>query len=339
MKKRVFFYAHVNNLSLFTYTGFYQTDIQILKDLGYEVYTTNSIFDFVKFWKYEITFIYFWTWGLFPAIISKIYRKKVYFTGGIDNLDKKLNNSLVNYAKHKFFFKFCTKFSDGNIIVSQSDIYNINNTGFEISNLSLVEHVIDFDRYKYCNEPKEDIFTTISWMGTVGNATRKGVDKLIYIFSEFSKINPNYKLIIIGSSGLGSEYLINIVNELDLTDKIFFTGAISENEKIKYLKRSKFYFQLSKYEGFGLAPIEAMAAGNIIIHSGNGGLKYTIGNIGFKFDIDKSNSELAVKLNEIIIDENFEKIVECGIEHIESKYSYDIRRNKIDEIINGKFNG
>jgi glycosyltransferase involved in cell wall biosynthesis len=339
MKKRVFFYAHVENLDLFTYTGFYQIDVQILKNLGYDVYTTNSILDFLKFYKYEITFIYFWTWGLFPAILSKLFGKKVYFTGGIDSLDKELNNSKINYNKHKFFFKLCTIFSDGNIIVSESDINNIKKTGFKINNSWLVPHVIDFEKYKYCNEIKEDIFTTISWMGTEGNVVRKGVDKLICIFNELSKTNPTYILIIIGTKGPGSEYLENIVKKFNLSDKIVFTGALSEIEKISYLKRSKMYFQLSKYEGFGLAPIEAMAAGNVIIHSGNGGLNYTIRNLGFKLDINKSNHQLSVEVNEIIDNMTSPKIVEIGIEHIKNNYSYEIRLNKINKIINNSFNG
>lgn len=339
MKKRVFFYAHVNNLDLFSYTGFYQTDIQILSDLGFEVHTTNSIFDFLKFWKYDVTFIYFYTWGVFPAIISKLFRKKVYFTGGIDNLDQELNCSKLNYNKHKIFFKFCTMLADVNIIVSQSDINNINKTGFVINNLVLVPHVIDFDKFKYCDESKTDIFTTISWMGTDGNVKRKGVDKLIYLFNELSKTNPTYKLIIIGSPGQGSEYLENIVKELNLTNKIVFTGAISESEKIRYLKSSKMYFQLSKYEGFGLAPIEAMAAGNIIVHSGNGGLKYTIGDLGYKLDIEKPNDQLSFEVNEIMTNSSLPKIVQIGIEHIKNNYSYHIRRDKINQIINNNFNG
>lgn len=339
MKKKVFFYSNVKNLDLFSYTGFYQIDIQILKDIGYEVHTTNSILDFLKYWEYETTFIYFWTWGLFPAILSKLFGKKVYFTGGIDILDSKITTSAKRYNLYKLFFKLCTVFSDGNIIVSQSDIYNISKTGLAIANLYLVEHVIDFEMYRYKKELKEDICTTISWMGTAGNVKRKGVDKLIYVFNELSKTNLTYKLIIIGSPGPGREYLENIVKVLNLADKVVFTGAISELEKVNYLKKSKFYFQLSKYEGFGLAPIEAMAAGNIIIHSGNGGLKYTIGDFGYKVDIDKSNEELSMKVNEIIANMTLPIIVERGIEHIRSNYSYHIRRDKLNKIINNIFNG
>ena len=53
-------------------------------------------------------------------------------------------------------------------------------------------------------------------------------------------------------------------------------GEVSEEDKINLLKRSKYYFQLSLYEGFGLAALEALCADNILIHSGKGGLANSI---------------------------------------------------------------
>ena len=57
--KRILFYSSVNSLELFKTQKFYQIDISILKDLGYDVLLSNRIFDSLLFWKYDILFSYF----------------------------------------------------------------------------------------------------------------------------------------------------------------------------------------------------------------------------------------------------------------------------------------
>lgn len=62
-------------------------------------------------------------------------------------------------------------------------------------------------------------------------------------------------------------FIQSIINKYGLNDSIELIGEVSEEEKIAFLKRSKYYFQLSLYEGFGLAALEALCASNILIHS------------------------------------------------------------------------
>ena len=69
-----------------------------------------------------------------------------------------------------------------------------------------------------------------------------------------------------------SDLLEQLIQKLKITNKVIFTGEIEEDKKITLLKNNRYYFQLSTYEGFGIAALEALAAGNIVIHSGKGGL-------------------------------------------------------------------
>ena len=46
MHKRILFYSSVSDLSFFNTQKFYQIDINILKDLGFTVETTNKKCDF-----------------------------------------------------------------------------------------------------------------------------------------------------------------------------------------------------------------------------------------------------------------------------------------------------
>ena len=111
----------MNSLELFKTQKFYQIDISILKDLGYDVLLSNRIFDSLLFWKYDILFSYFYRYSFFAALLAKCFGKKTYFTGGIDSLDSDYA-SAFNYKIQALFFKLCYWVADSCIIVSQSDL-------------------------------------------------------------------------------------------------------------------------------------------------------------------------------------------------------------------------
>lgn len=326
MGKKILFYSSVKDQGLFNTQSFYKTDIQILKDIGYQVKTTNKIFDFIFFWEYNVAFIYFYRFGLVPAIISRVFKKLVIFTGGIDALDKEYMKGNKGYIIQCILFKLCYFFSNKCIIVSTSDRNNIlkllkSNT----KKLKYIPHVIDIN-HTFTEIPKEQFITTISWMGTIANVKRKGVDKLIYIFYEFKKIRSDFKLIVIGSLGEGFEYLESIIRRLNLSNDIIFTGSINENEKVFYLEKSKYYFQISEYEGFGIAAIEGLFLGNIVFHSNKGGLQDTVGKYGIICENPYDYHSIAKKLNEVENDyENYRSFIEKGIMHVKDNFSYQTR--------------
>jgi glycosyltransferase involved in cell wall biosynthesis len=236
----------------------------------------------------------------------------------------------------KWFFKLSTVLSDANIIVSPTDLENIQRTNIKYSNITLIPHVINFERYQYdvSKVQKENIITTIVWMETKENVIRKGVDKLLYSYKELLKYDDTFKLIIIGSEGVGTEYLKNLAKEIDVFDKVIFTGRIEESEKIDYLKRSKFYFQLSMYEGFGIAAIEALAAGNLVVHSGKGGLGYTIGSKGIQVEDTSDYKSIGLLLTEINKNySNYSDFIQEGISHIQYNFSYDSRKKNIRNVL------
>lgn len=107
-------------------------------------------------------------------------------------------------------------------------------------------------------------------MGDEGNVVRKGVDKALQIFAELKKIPEfvDYRFVIIGRKGEGEVLVRSIIDKYNLKGSVELKGEVSEEDKINLLKQSKYYFQLSLYEGFGLAALEALCANNIIIHSG-----------------------------------------------------------------------
>jgi len=339
-KKRVLFYSSVKNKRMFSIQGFYHTDIQILKENGFQVLLSNHFWDFFFFWKYDMTFIYFYRFGLFPAIISNFFLKKVYFTGGIDNLDIDYAGKR-KYFIQKIFFKLCNLFSDSCIIVSKADLKNIESiykNKRTPKNLELSFHVIDFESYRYTfNNEKKKIMTTIAWMQKEENVFRKGVDKTVDVFESLRKMDNDWKLIIIGPKGEGSRIIEKLIKEKGIEDSVFLTGQVSEEEKINILKTSKIYLQLSTYEGFGIAAIEALAAGDIVFHSGRGGLKDGIANFGVEVRNLSDSLQIANLINSTLkFDSNqeYEEFISNGISYVEQNFSYKVRKAQLKKILN-----
>lgn len=334
-KKIILFYASVKDKELFHIQRFYQIDIELLKNLGYSVNLSNKVLDFCFFWKYDISFIYFYRFGLFTAILSKLFFKKVFFTGGIDSLEHNATTH-KDYLLQKIFFKLCLLFSDKCILVSTSDENNVKKiyNGKLPDKTYLSFHTIDVEKFAVDDlSKKETIFSTIAWMGSKENVYRKGIDKSLIIFKNLIQKKEYFlaKLYIIGKEGEGSEYLRKLCIDMKISDNVIFTGNIKEEDKIELLKRSKCYFQLSSFEGFGIAAIEALAAKNIVIHSGRGGLNETMRCYGIKVDI-ASNLENQI---ETIYDQlsNFNsELLTIAQKHIQDNYSNFKRQKDFEKI-------
>lgn len=290
MGKRIIFYSSIKDKSLFNTQKFYQIDILILKDLGYNVILSNKIMDAFKFWKYDIVFGYFFRYSFFFILIAKIFGKQSYLTGGIDALDLNYAGKKAYYIQ-KIFFKLCYWITTKCIIVSREDLKHVEEiVGNNKSRIAYSEHTIDtsmFIRGRKLSE-KERCFVTVGWQGTEGNVKRKGIDKALILFSSLKQKQEfaNSKILILGRNGSGTLFLQRLIEKLGLKDSVIITGEVSEEEKISYLKNNKYYFQLSDYEGFGIAALEALIAGDIVIHSGKGGLNNHIYDNHIKVNID-----------------------------------------------------
>lgn len=336
MKKQVLFYSSVKSKRMFAIQSYYRNDIQILRELGYQVLLSNSIFDFFCFWKYDIAYLFFYRYSLLCALTAKLFLKKVYFTGGIDYLDEDFATRKQRNAQI-LLFKLCYLLSDTNIIVSNSDKENIKKVynGRFPKKCKLNFHVVNTDNliYKGSFSSKKRYFLTLAWMVKRDNVFRKGIDKSLRIFAKVVNSCPDFQFIIAGPEGEGSQYVQELINSLNLKEHVFLLPAISEKHKKQLLQESMFYFQLSSYEGFGIAAAEALAAGNILIHSGRGGLSDAAGGFGYIFDINDENS-----IADFLIEQCTQKTITNSTmheatEYVQSHFSHENRKQFLQNTI------
>ena len=264
-----------------------------------------------------------------PAYRSQKFR----FTH--DDLDKNYA-SRRRYIVQRYFYILCYWVSNSCIIVSQADMKNVLRVLAKKGKLTFSEHTIEIDKFVInAFEEKDKLFSTIVWMGNENNVKRKGVDRALKVFSHLKKYKQfeDYKFIIIGKKGEGTAYLLDLINKYMLSESVYFTDEISEEEKINFLKRSKYYFQLSEYEGFGLAALEALASKNIVIHSAKGGLTNPIFSAGIHFNIDENPDIECENLFNQLLNYDNSKLTETT-QVIKCYYNNTRRKHDFEKILN-----
>src|SRR5262249_50605704 len=89
----------------------------------------------------------------------------------------------------------------------------------------------------------------------------KNLDGLLRAFAEFRKRRPDYRLIVTGIHGFFTAELKALRDQLGLGDSAEFPGWIPREDLRSLYARARAFFYPSKFEGFGLPVLEAMAAG------------------------------------------------------------------------------
>ncbi len=103
------------------------------------------------------------------------------------------------------------------------------------------------------------------------NDPRKNAPMLLRAFSEIKSRHPDLKLILAGDHP--DSTLINLVNELDLRDRVVFPGAFEpgSDELLSLYQGAQLFVLPSIQEGLGIVALEAMACGVPVVSTMCGG--------------------------------------------------------------------
>lgn len=132
------------------------------------------------------------------------------------------------------------------------------------------------------------------------------------------RLLKNVNLLVVGDGSLREDYESFVINE-GLRDRVIFLGKRDDIPKL--LNSGTVYVQSSRWEGFGLATAESMAAGLPVIVSDIPALREVVGTCGVFFkpgdEIDLSN-----KISHLI--SNSDKITELKEKSREQAEKYNI---------------
>jgi len=147
------------------------------------------------------------------------------------------------------------------------------------------------DNY-FTNKPlfNEDGKLKILFIGRI--VKEKGIKELLYAVQRASSLSRQIELVCIGPDGGYVREALGLISKLGLDSMVKITGALAEEEKLKYLKWCDVLVLPSYYEAFGIPIVEAMAHGKPVIATKTVGAKSLVdhGKTGFLVDVGDSDA-------------------------------------------------
>lgn len=112
---------------------------------------------------------------------------------------------------------------------------------------------------------------------------RKNIPLLIKAYEKLVDDGENLPdLVLAGRKGWGVEEILKTVNDR-VKEKIHFTGFVDDNDLPSVYHNAEYFIFPSKYEGFGIPPLEAMACGVPVLCSDSSSLPEVCGEAAIYF--------------------------------------------------------
>jgi len=129
---------------------------------------------------------------------------------------------------------------------------------------------------------------------------RKGIDLLLESASRFLAADNSAHLLIAGRDVEGWAAKFDAASDLRLRNRVHFLGEVADSTREKLLARAYCVIFPSRYESFGLVPLEAFVHGAPVIAAQSGAIPEVVvdGECGILFESDNSSSlaDAAVRL-------------------------------------------
>ncbi|MBI2453287.1 glycosyltransferase family 4 protein [Candidatus Peregrinibacteria bacterium] len=195
---------------------------------------------------------------------------------------------------------------------------------------AIVPNGVDIKKFNIKPNRKKDEF----WITTTSTLIpRNGVDTLIEAFSKISKKLPKARLKIAGE-GIMKEELKQMVKKYGLQNSVEFLGTLKSNQVPELLNRSHIFVRPSRFEGFGMSFIEAMACGVPVITCPVGGIVDFIKNdeTGIFVPSDQPKS-LSEAMEDLMKNEEKRKyLTKNAYELVKKKYCWDKIIEKVESL-------
>ncbi len=141
-----------------------------------------------------------------------------------------------------------------------------------------------------------------------GYALHKNVSSLLSAYTYVTKaLGEDYPLVLAGKkpeqvTAVFPDY-DSLIRELGIEDQVRWIGPVDEEDKAVLYRNAETFVFPSRFEGFGLGPLEAMACGTPVITTNSSSLPEVVGQAAFAVNADDTR-ELAGAIIATVIEDS-----------------------------------
>lgn len=166
----------------------------------------------------------------------------------------------------------------------------------------------------------------------VGNIEpRKNLKNLLLAYEKLDKkIRKKYSLLLVGARGWLDDEIFDVIERLRINGNHIQqpNDYVKDSDRAAIYSGATLFVYPSKYEGFGIPPLEAMACGVPTITSNNSSLPEAVGSAAIMVSADSINS-LKDAMEQLIEKEDIrKKLTQEGFHQVD-KYSWDNEAKKL----------
>ncbi len=161
----------------------------------------------------------------------------------------------------------------------------------------------------------------------------KGLDILTGAYTSISSSYANTRLVIAGPDDGYLPVLKKIAADLNITDRILFTGPLYGMEKLAAYIDADIFVLPSVYEIFGITAAEALACGTPVVVTDRCGIADAVGNSQAGIVVPHDERQLQDALIRMLDDDKIRlKYAENGISLVHREFSREQMVGKIEDI-------
>lgn len=170
--------------------------------------------------------------------------------------------------------------------------------GFDPEHVHTIPHGVDTDRFYPRSEPHPAVDPdkqTLLYVGRLG--ARKGLDLALEALARIEE--PAVEFLIAGT-GRHEATLRKRASELGVSEQVRFLGYVPEEELPSLYSSADVFVLPSRYEGFGLVVLEAMACGTPVVGVSAGGIPTAIDHGSNGTVVDRDADALSEAISAVI---------------------------------------
>jgi len=241
---------------------------------------------------------------------SKFWKKYPYYKLFLENLIK--NSSFIVYTTE--LEKSRTE-----------DIIGLHRSGVIIPNgidTGIIDTMISKEMF-YEIYPELERKTIITFLGRF--VWTKGLNNLILAFAKLSKEFPDVHLVLAGDGEEGyKRKMQRWIKRGSIEDRVSFTGFLTGSMKFSLLKASDIFVLPSYSENFGMALVEAMAAGVPVLTTNRVGIYKEVERERAGFVVTPDPESIYYGLKKLLIEPDLRKLLSQRGRSLVLKY-FDIK--------------